>query len=297
MVSTFGRRLTTVHIENVFQIQEEIAAAVVNGLKISLLGGIPESQETDPEVYSLYLQGKYLNTITADKEELEEAVSAFKQALAIDPDYAPAWLGLSWAYESQAGGTLTHEQSAAMSREAADRALAIDDNMALAWSTLSFLKKKYEWDWQGAEAAADKALQLEPNNVDVLLGVSSVAQSLGHLDKSINLLERAVTLDPLRLNALMNLGYRYMLDGRYDAVLEKYRQVLVLNPEFSWAYQSIAENDSAFEMLEAAFEQRDSRLSHFLQPNSFDRLKADPRYPVFLEKLGLLEYWKAIPPE
>lgn len=95
----------------------------------------------------------FLNSVDTT---LEQAVSKFKQALTIDPDYAPAWLGLSWAYEYQRGGTLTYEQGAALAREAADRALAIDDSMALAWSAMSFLKKKYEWDWQGAQAAADQ---------------------------------------------------------------------------------------------------------------------------------------------
>jgi len=356
---TYDRKL-----DNIFQIQDEIATAVVKELKIALLGDIPEARETDPEVYSLYLQGKYLNTITADREELELAVSAFKQALAIDPDYAPAWLGLSWAYEFQRGGTLTRAQGAAMARETADRALAIDDSMALAWSTLSYLKKKYEWDWQGAKTAADKALELEPNNVDVLLGVASVLSSLGQLDKSIELLERAVVLDPLRLNALGSLGYRYRAARRYEEALEKYNQVLVLSPETTWVRISIAEahlrrgdleralteinslpfsgrqnslkaeilfelgqktesialtseflktpvrehpfskaeiyawrgeNDSAFEALEAAYEQHDTRLANFLINSSFSLLEADPRYPVFVEKLGLLEAWKAMP--
>jgi adenylate cyclase len=352
-------------LDNIFQIQDEIAAAVVEELKITLLGAIPEARETDPEVYSLYLRGKYLNTETADQEELEEAVKAFKQALEIDPEYAPAWLGLSWAYEYQGGGSaLKYDQRATLARETADRALAIDDSLALAWSTMSFLKKKYDWDWEGAKAAADRALQLEPNNVDVLLGTASVAFGLGQLDKSIELLERASALDPLRPGVLGNLGYRYMLDGRFEEAIEKYQQVLVLFPENDYAalgiaeiylrwgnperalaevdklpwsgrqnnlkaeilftlgqekesraltieflntpvqespypkaviYTSRGEYDSAFEALEAAFDQHNSSLSNFLFVNGFNRLEADPRYPVFLEKLGLLEYWKELP--
>jgi len=354
-------------LDNIFQIQDEIATAVVNELKITLLGDIPESKETDPEVYSLYLRGKYLNTETADQEELEEAVKAFKQALEIDPEYAPAWLGLSWAYEYQGGGSaLTYDQRATLARETADKALAIDDSLALAWSTMSFLKKKYDWDWEGAKAAADRALQLEPNNVDVLLGTASVAFGLGQLDKSIELLERASALDPLRPGVLGNLGYCYMLDGRYEQAIEKYQQIRVLFPENDYAdlgiaetylrwgnperalaevdklpwsgrqnnlkaeilftlgqedesraltseflktpvqespypkaviYTSRGENDFAFEALEAAFDQHYSRLSNFLLVDGFDRLEADPRYPVFLEKMGLLEAWEAMPPE
>ena len=352
-------------LDNIFQIQDEIATAVVNELKITLLGAIPVPQETEAEVYSLYLQGKYLMTPPkGSEEELENAVSAFKQALVIDPDYAPAWTGLSWAYEYQTRKKiLPFTQGVKLSRETAEMALAIDDNMALAWSTLSYLKKKYDWDWDGAKTAMDKALQLEPNNVDVLLGTGSVASTLGLLDMSIELFERAVTLDPLSLVALGSLGLRYSIRGRYDEALAMYQRVLVLDPQNPWALEAIAEiylrqgnperalteinklpyshklnslkaetlftmgrekesraltsdfldtpaqehpfpkaiiyawrgeNDSAFESLEFAFEQRHRGLVHILTTDAFHHLEDDPRYPVFLEKLGLLEAWKTM---
>ncbi|MFB3077740.1 MAG: tetratricopeptide repeat protein, partial [Lysobacterales bacterium] len=354
-------------LDNIFQIQDEIAAAVVDGLKITLLGAIPESRNTDPEVYSLYLQGKYFNNLRGE-ENLEKAVLAFKQALAIDPDYAPAWVGISWAYELQTRFRFeTQAQGVALAREAAERALAIDDNMALAWSTIAFLKKTYEWDWQGAKAAIDKALQLEPNNADVIGAAASLASTLGQLAKSIELFERTVALDPLGLAGLIALGNRYSAGGRYDEALEKYNQVLALNPEYprvrlyivrnylrqgnperalaeidklsvnleyrqsikatvlftlgeemesqaitneiletsaeeyplqmAIIYAWRGENDSAFEWLEAAFEQRDGRLHNILWIDALARLESDPRYPVFLDKLGLLEAWKAMPPE
>jgi TolB-like protein/Tfp pilus assembly protein PilF len=352
-------------LDNIFQIQDEIATAVVNELKITLLGAIPVPRETEPEVYSLYLQGKYLMTPPkGSKDELENAVSAFKQALVIDPDYAPAWTGLSWAYEYQTRmNVYPHTLGIELSREAADMALAIDDSLALAWSTLSYLRKKYDWDWDGAKTAMDKALQLEPNNVDVLLGTGSVASTLGLLDMSIELFERAVTLDPLGLVGLGGLGMRYTTRGRYDEALAMYQRVLVLDPQSPWALGAIAEiylrqanperalaeinklpyshrlnslkaetlfilgqekesraltreflngpahvspyakakiyawrgeNDSAFEFLELAFEQHSS-LHNILLVNAFHHLEDDPRYPVFLEKLGLLEAWKTMP--
>jgi TolB-like protein/Tfp pilus assembly protein PilF len=355
-------------LDRIFQIQDEIAAAVVNGLKITLLDAIPRSRETDTEVYSLYLRGKYLITPPqGDREDLENALTAFKQGLAIDPDYAPAWLGLSWAYEFvRREEILPKEQAVALAREAVERALAIDDNLALAWSSLSYLKKKYEWDWQGAKAAADKALRLDPNNVDVLLGTGSVASSLGQLDKSIELFERAVALDPLGLTGLASLGERYLARGRYDEALELFHRILVLYPEQPGALESIAktylrqgnperalaemeklpyshrlnslkaealfimgdeeesraltseflntkaefgpfrkagiyawrgENDEAFKFLEIAFEQHNPGLANILIYEAYHHLEADPRYPVFLEKLGLLEAWKAMPPE
>lgn len=251
-----------------------------------------------------------------------------------------------------------------MSRLSAEKALSIDDNMALAWSTTSYLKKKYDWDWQGAKYAADKALQLEPNNRDVLLGTSSVVSTLGQLDRSIELLERAVALDPLNLEGLGSLVVRYYSAGRFEEALEMFHQVLVLRPEVSWPRRGIGrvylhqgnaeralaeinkipsnptnnsikamalftlgkeaeslaitneflnttaqdrpfqmaalyawrgEIDSALQWLETAFEQRDSGLSNILIWREFNSLKADPRFPVFLEKPGLLEAWKTMP--
>ena len=358
---TYDRKL-----DNIFQIQDEIATAVVHGLKITLLGAITGPRETDPEVYSLYLQGNYLMTPPRGSvEELEKAVSAFKQALAIDPDYAPAWLGLSWAYEFQRQEkALPKEQAVALAFEAVERALAIDDTLGLAWSSLSYLKKKYEWDWEGARAAMDKALQLEPNNRDVLLGTASVASTLGQLDRSIELYERAVVLDPLGLMGMLSLGHRYVVRGRYDDALEMFHRVLALYPESSWAPENIAEahlrmgnperalaemnelpyshslnnlkaetlfilgrekeswaltneflntpaqfgplakaeiyawrgeNDDAFKFLEIALEQKNHGLANILVYEAFHHLEADPRYPVFLEKLGLLEAWQAMP--
>jgi len=352
-------------LDDIFAVQDDVAAAVVGALRISLMSEPPRLRETDAEVYSLYLQGKYFHNLRG-KENLEKAVSAFNQALAIDPDYAPAWIGISWSYEVQSRYRYRpRAQGVSLAREAAERALAINDSMAVAWSSVAYLKKNYDWDWQGAEADMEKALQLEPNNANVLGGAASLASSLGQLDKAIELFERVVALDPLGLSGLMALGNRYRAGGRYDEALEKYNQVLVLNPEHPWAHRGIAntyldhgnpelalteinklssvsrkylsikaevlftlggevksqamtneylettaqndplgmaviyawrgENDSAFKWLEEAFEQRTRSLSNILWNTDIAPLESDPRYPAFLDKLGLLEYWEAMP--
>jgi TolB-like protein len=352
-------------LDNIFQIQDDIASAVVDGLKVTLLGAAPVVSETDPEVYSLYLQGKFFMTPPASDEEIEKAISTFKQALAIDPEYAPAWLGLSWAYEYQrfSASNRTWEEQVALIREAAARGLALDENLALAWSTTSFVLRKYDWDWDGAKAAADKALQLEPNNFDVLLGTGSVATTLGQLDKAIELYERAVEVNPLGLDGLTSLALRYQFQVRYEEAMEIYKHSLALFPENSWArqgivatylrqgdperalaeidklpdshtvnnfkaeilftlgretesralvseflntpkkdnpfpkalvYASLGENDSAFECLELAYEQRHSGLTNILVDPRLTRLKEDPRYLALVEKMGLLEYWEAM---
>ncbi len=132
---TFDRTL-----DDIFVVQDEIAKAVVDELKINLLGAMPEGRTTDAEVYSLYLQGKYFTNLRGE-ENLEKAVAAFKQALAIDPDYAPAWIGIQVTYTLQVNYAQRPEgETRALAMKAAERALAIDENMASAWAALAFLK-------------------------------------------------------------------------------------------------------------------------------------------------------------
>ena len=358
---TFDRTL-----DDIFVIQDEIAKAVVDKLKIKLLGALPEGQTTDPKVYSLYLQGKYFNNLRGE-ENLEKAVAVFKQALAIDPDYAPAWVGIAFTYSLQIfHGLRSEEESLTLALEAIESALAIDEHMATAWSGLAYLRRTYEWDWQGAKVAINKALQLEPNNVDVIGSAATLAGTFGRLSESIELFEQNIELDPLRLSSLRSLGIRYMTAGRIDDAFEVLHRVQALNPNYpsihsdlasaylfkgdlknalleveknpdrtfyahfksrihftlgneaeaesimyellktsaykipiamATTYASRGENDSAFEWLEMAYQQHDFRLVYFLGNIWWRNLTTDPRYPVFVEKLGLLEEWKAMPPE
>ena len=173
---TFDRTL-----DDIFVIQNEIAKAVVDELKINLLGAMPEGRTTDPKVYSLYLQGKYFNNLRGE-ENLEKAVAVFKQALAVDPDYAPAWVGIAFTYSLQIfHGLRSEEENLTLALEAIENALAIDEHMATAWSGLAYLRRTYEWDWQGAKVAINKALQLEPNNVDVVGSAATLAGTFGRL--------------------------------------------------------------------------------------------------------------------
>jgi len=351
------------NLNDIFVVQDDIARQVVAALKVTLMGALPKVLQTDPEVYSLYLQGRFFGNLEG-KENFEKARVAFEQALAIDPDYAPAWIAMSVVYQNQRqSGLLTSEQAFALSMTAIERALAIDSNMAAAWAALAYMKKN-QLDWTGAKAALDKALILEPNNALVIGTAASLAGNLGQLETSIELFERNVTLDPLSLSSLRALAIRYSNAERFDEALEIFNRVFSINPDYpgihisfgvtyllagdpqtalteinkdtSWptyafhkvkvlsmlgdeveaqammnellettAHQNPAamaavyawrgENDLAFEWLEKAFEQRPGAMTYFLGNALYKVLETDPRYPVFVEKLGLLEAWKSMP--
>ncbi len=358
---TFDRTL-----DDIFVVQDEIAKAVVDELRLNLLGTMPEGRKTDREVYSLYLQGNYFNNLRG-KENLEKARAALKQALAIDPDYAPAWVSLQLTYGYQVRAEPERlEEFRALQLEAIERALAIDENLATAWAGLAYLRKFYDSDWHGARIAIEKALRLEPNNVRVIGPAASIASTFGRFSEAIELFEKGVSLDPLGLPGLMALGRRYLIVGRIDDAFDAFDRVRAIHPdypglslvlgriymmrgdlenalletekqpdEFYYRHQKAnflcmmdkeaeaqtlinelletsadevpgamatvyawrGEGDAAFEWLEKAFEKNDARPDSFLGNLWWRRLTGDPRYSAFVEKIGLLEEWKAIPPE
>lgn len=219
-------------LDDIFQIQDELAEAVTAGLKITLLGAVSEPRTTNPEVYSLYLQGKYFNNLR-DNESLEKAELAFEQALAADPTYAPAWIGLSMTYGFQfRNRERGKEEGLKLAMQAAKKGLEIDDSLATGWSTLAYLKRSYEWDWAGAQAAIKKALALEPNNANVLGAAASLSNTFGDNQKSIRLFEQIIERDPLDLGASRALAQRYIMQGRMDEALEIFHRVQTVNPYY-----------------------------------------------------------------
>jgi adenylate cyclase len=355
---TYNRTLS-----DIFATQDEIATSVVEALKVSILGAIPTQQETNPEVYALYLQGKFFND-QRDDESVKKALATLKRALAIDPNYAPAWVELNITYSLLArAGTLTRAEGSRLARSAVDRALAIDSNMASAWAARVYLMRA-DRDWAGAQAAIERAIELDPNSHSVISAAGALAGTQGQFPKAIDLLEQSIALDPLSLGNRVSLARTYSKMGRFDDAIKTIDSVMALSPKYATGARNLSiiyllkgdpkralteleknshpadavqkarihftlgneaqsqafikelladsphqnpgrmasvyawrgENDATFEWLELAFQQGDSFVN-FLGSEWMRGLEDDPRYPIFLEKIGLLEYWRTMPPE
>jgi TolB-like protein len=139
---TYDRQL-----EDIFAIQDDIAGAVVNALKITLLGDEPKATETNPEAYALYLQARYfLNQLT--QEGFTRAETLVKQALEIDPGFAPAWYLLGSVYSSQAAfgiGPRSFHEGFELARQTINKALDVDPQYGPAYAALAGLEKSYGW--------------------------------------------------------------------------------------------------------------------------------------------------------
>jgi len=184
------------------------------------------------DAYALFLQGRYFND-RRDQENWEKAVTAFLQALEIDPDYAEAWAGLSITYSQQASwGFIDRDEGIALAREAIKRALALDPSLPEAHASLGWIRMVYDFDWHGADAAYQEAFRLAPGNATVLRAAGVLAFTLGRLDEAIDIDLRAIVRDPLNQGSHQNLALVLMHAGRLEDSAQKYRHVLELNKEY-----------------------------------------------------------------
>jgi TolB-like protein/Flp pilus assembly protein TadD len=222
---TYDRKL-----DDIFAIQDEIAADVVKQLKLTLLGAAPKVRATDPEAYALYLQaGQLGRQFTA--EAFQQSDALYRKVLAIDPRYAPAWHGLSRNFCLETGqGILPGKEGFAQAREAAMKALVIDPDYAPAHAQLGWIAIYDDNDLAGAAQHSARALALDPADPSALTASATLLQSLGRLDEALALDEALVRRDPVNVNALFNLGYHQRMAGRLDAAIASFRTVLSLSP-------------------------------------------------------------------
>jgi TolB-like protein/Flp pilus assembly protein TadD len=217
-------------LDDIFAIQDEIAADVVEQLKVTLLGAAPTVAATDPEAYALFLQARHLSS-QGSVESVEQSIALYQQALAIEPDYTAAWSRLADVYINQAGGgLLPFNVGFGLAREAANRALAIDPEYAPAYTQLGRIALLYEGDLAAAARHVERALALDPTNPYIIANAATLARSLGRLDEAIALLEYAVARDPVNPSAHNGLGLAYFFTGRLDEAIASLRTMESLTP-------------------------------------------------------------------
>ena len=223
---TWDRRL-----DDVFAVQDEIAAAVVSQLKVRILGEAPKARHVDPAAHALYLQARQL-TRQFTPEGFAQSIALYQQALAIEPDYAAAWDGLARNYTNETGyGLRPVAEGARLARAAAEKALTIDPAYAPAYDTLGWIAKSYEGDLAEAARNLEHALALAPADPIVLASAAALALSLDRLDTAIELNEHVVAQDPINPISLNNLAYAYYFAGRSDEAIATLRSAARLSPE------------------------------------------------------------------
>jgi TolB-like protein len=228
-------------LDNIFAIQDEIAASVVAQLKLKLFADVPTVQETNAEAYALFLQARHLSNLLTP-EGWEQANVLYQQAIAIDPDYANSWAGLSRNYVNLTGyNLLPPEEGIRKAREAANQALAIDPKNAMAYSSLGWIAMTYNDELAVAAQHYEHALELEPTNLSVIRNSAMLIMRLGRLNEAIALGEFSTARDPVNPVAFLNMSDRYIRAERLDEAIKSARTALWLSPGIGGARYRLGE--------------------------------------------------------
>src|SRR6266851_5057862 len=180
-------------INHIFAVQDEIARAVTGALQVKLLSpNSPEvssgSRSISPEAYQAYLQGQYFIARGQDKRNLDKALSYSDQAIKLDANYAPAWAQRSQVLRTMSNLALIENTEAFhRARESAQKAIALDPNLAAGYLAMAMVQINHDWDWEGADVSLRKAGMLEPGSSEVLRCRAHLARVLGRVDEAIEL--------------------------------------------------------------------------------------------------------------
>ncbi|HVZ66287.1 MAG TPA: TIR domain-containing protein [Lacunisphaera sp.] len=234
---TFTREL-----KDIFAVQDEIAGLVAQQLQLKLGDAAASSRPVNPQAHQLYLQGRYfVNQFAHDS--LVRAIPLLQKAVELDPTFAAGWVELAHAGGVLSGYGNTREEVDAgytLARQAVERALVLQPDLAEAHVALAELQSSRDFDWKGAVASLRRARELAPDDFEVLRTAQRIAFSLGRIDEAIALGEKIVALDPVNPAARVDYGYALNSAGRYAEAEAQFRRIVELNPAAPWGHAGVS---------------------------------------------------------
>jgi len=226
-----------------FTVEEEISRDISSKLKLRLTHQVEERlAKRNPEnvdAYREYLKGRYhFNRMTA--EGLEKAFAHFEKAIESDPQYALAYTGLADCQGMHAFFSLRPpRQVMPKAKEAALKALDIDETLAEAHASLAGVLKTYDWDWQAAEKEYLRALELNPSYATAHRWYAAYLTAMGRHEEALREMERAQELDPLSLAISMEMAWDFYIAREYERCIEQSLKTLEMEPAFAAAFSSL----------------------------------------------------------
>ena len=221
-------------LEDVFAIQDEITLAIVDRLRVKLLGeekdALLKRQTDNPEAYNLYLMGRFFwNKRTP--EGIKRGLECFVRAIQLDPSFARAYTGIADCYGIFAYYWAPPRATLTKARDAAAKALELDPSLAEAHTSMAFVKHKLERDWATAEREYKRAIELDPDYVWAFHWYSLFLAAMGRHQESFVQLKRALELEPTSAQIAMVHGMLFYLARFYDRAVEELGRALELEPQ------------------------------------------------------------------
>jgi TolB-like protein len=244
-------------LDDIFVIQDEIAKAVVDELKVRLMGELPQAVEIDPEAFSLYLQARHL-MLQRTRQSLLRAEELIDEALSIAPSYVPGWTLKASIHSTQGDtGAVDVDTAFANAREAAETALQIDPEFGRAHAALADVLISHFWDFEGGRQEIEKALALDPGDLEILYLACNYYGVTGAYYKAVDLCEKAIDRDPLFAPVYPMIGVLYQFLDDPETALMYTSKLLDLAPAAAGTHYYVAlglisngDIDAALERLE-----------------------------------------------
>ena len=230
-------------LEDVFAVQDDIAAEVAKAMHVTLLGATRQKQTVDPESYQLTLRATGLCRKLTDAD-VKESIELYEKALEIDPSNVRALAGMARAYLLKAAyGYGDSLSSYRRGKELAKKAIEMDDTIPEVHEVLGWVRAAFEFQFEEAEQAFRKAYDLAPNSPSTIGSLALISAIKGSLDYALSMGRKTLELDPLNPETYMNYGKMLVWSGR-DVESERiFLKALELSPGMStihlslgWAY-------------------------------------------------------------
>ena len=219
-----------------------------------------KSYTVNPEAYQLYLQGRFWwNKKTVDG--FNKGIEYFQQAIEKDPSYGPAYSGLADCYSTLAGQPgAPPKDNFPKAKDAALKALEIDDTLGEAHSSLAMIKATYDWDWAGAEKEFQRAIQLNPGYAIAHDRYGVTLYRMGRVQEAIAEIKLALDLDPLSLPFNRDLGDAFYFARHYDQAIEQLRKTQELDPNYAQPQHDLVLTYAEKSMYKEAIAEGSKRL-------------------------------------
>jgi TolB-like protein/DNA-binding winged helix-turn-helix (wHTH) protein/tetratricopeptide (TPR) repeat protein len=280
---TFDRRAV-----DLLDVERDVSAAVSR--EVRLLVGAPDAPSRErrrphPDAYAAYLRARFHHA-QATVPGIELAISAYRDALAVDPGYALAHAGLARAYIF--GVRIRPLEALRLADESARAALALDPDLPEAQLAVAMTKLYYEWDWSGSEREFRRVIEQDSGSADAHFYYSHLLAALGRHDEALAAVRRAQALDPHSTLIGHYVGRHLYMARRYDEALESLRRTLELDPNYGWTHVFLFLTLEKLNRLDEALGHRQKYLTLIgRDPEEAARLGtryASAGYPAVLEQ-------------
>ena len=230
-------------IGDVLTVQATVAQAIAHEIQVKLTPQerkmLAGARRVNSEAFDLCLRGSYA-IATGTAEALEQAVSYFQRAIQEDPTYAPAYTGLAFSYANWVPGRAPLRELMPKAKEAALKAIELDDTLAGAHTALAFVELTYDWNWTGAEKEYKRAIELNPNYAAAHARYARELVVLGRREEALVEARRAVDIEPFSFYTDYPV-WVFILARRYDLALERTLETVQARPNWVWGHYALAQ--------------------------------------------------------